>query len=117
MTAPNPMRPSPPSRVLIVCARGRKLTGQVAASLLVRDVLAEAGYRVAMLRLPALERDRAGAGPLLVYLTQMLGAWLLAPFHAWARPRVLINLGQTKAAAIRDLVPLFAPPHRKRKYV
>lgn len=95
------------TKLLAIYSVGKGITGQVAATLMLIDILKGQGWQVNPVKLPALDRNQHSRyGAILVYLVRLAGAWLSAPRYLFSRPDyVYLNIGQTVVALLRDWVP------------
>jgi glycosyltransferase involved in cell wall biosynthesis len=82
-------------------------SGQKAASHLVIHGLETRGWSCRTLRQPVLERENGGPWPVVRYAAGVLSAWTRSLAIAWTRNgRLCLNMGQTRAAFLRDAIPL-----------
>lgn len=98
---------SPPKTIIAIYAKPSVLTGQVAATLTLLEILRAQNWQIRSLHTPALGRGaKYRILAKLSYALHLLLCWLKAPYLLFARPDyVYLNTGQSKVSLIRDLIP------------
>jgi glycosyltransferase involved in cell wall biosynthesis len=105
--AGNAREMSPRGRIYFCFADPVGFSGQKAATEIVINGLIARGWQCVRRPQPVLDRSQGGIWPVVRYAGSLLAAWIRALSLLGARGNWLnVNLGQTRMAFVRDVVPL-----------
>lgn len=96
-------------RIIAIYTAGKGITGQMAATHVLLDILRKEQSQISEYRLPTLNRNSGNRFlAKFGYLFRLLLAWLRLPAYLFKRfDYIYLNVGQTMTALLRDLVPFY----------